>query len=117
MGHSVASASLMAGIFKYFRSLTKIFSNYIYDVHIWLTIYESTFGGTAKNWSQTLSTFFFPGSLRGSKMEHRRVAKSSWRGNAICATFFQRDIPSAGHPFERHFVCATFQLRGISVAR
>ena len=38
-------------------------------------------------------------------------------GNAICATFFQRDIPSARHPFERHLICATFQLRDLPVAR
>jgi len=42
MEHSDASPSLMAGIFGYFTSLTKIFSNYRFYGHIWLIICEST---------------------------------------------------------------------------
>jgi len=42
MEHSVASPSLMAGIFACFPSLTKFFSSYRFDEHVWHTTYGST---------------------------------------------------------------------------
>jgi len=42
MEHSVASPSPMAGIFACFPSLTKFFSSYRFDGHIWHTTCGST---------------------------------------------------------------------------
>jgi len=42
MEHSVASPSLMAGIFAVFPSLTRFFSSYRFDEHIWHTTCGST---------------------------------------------------------------------------
>jgi len=42
MEHSVASPSLMAGIFACFPSLSRFFSSYRFDGHIWHTTCGST---------------------------------------------------------------------------
>jgi len=79
MEHSVVSPSLMAGIFEYFTSLTRIFSNYRFDGHIWLITCESTHDILPETRLKSYLPFF-PGSLRGSKMLHSVASPSLMAG-------------------------------------
>jgi len=107
--HSVASPGLMAGIFEYFTSLTKIFSNYGFHEHMWLITYESTHMALPETGLKCVFTsfarhFFFARYPICATFQSVR--------HPIFATFQMRDIPSA-----RKSSCTTFQLRDIPSAR
>jgi len=84
-GHSVASPSELVWIFDFFPSLTTFFSSYRFDAHMWHTTCKGTLGVVTKTGSKVIYPFF-PGSLRGSKMEHS-VASPSLMARILA--FFQ----------------------------